>query len=199
VRRRARERLEQPVGARVRQSSNRVTHRAIVDRRADRVLGRLRDLERYVEQKGLAVPPLGFAPAVAADDLQPVDLDDHAMALATVSASTCSFTSCTRRMVAPRSYAATAAAIEAERGPLRATGSPSTRPSELFREKPTSTGRPSLRSTSRRETSSKFCSTVLPKPIPGSRQIPPLSTPAATAKPSPTSRNAATSGATSGS
>ncbi len=53
--------------------------------------------------------------------------------------------------------------------PVVASGSPRTRPSELLRERPTSTGRPSASSTSSLRTSSKFCSSVLPKPIPGSR------------------------------
>ena len=70
--------------------------------------------------------------------LQPVQLElDHATtARATASASTCSRTSCTRRIVAPRSYAATAAARLAESGPVVASGSPSTRPSDRLREKP---------------------------------------------------------------
>ena len=67
------------------------------------------------------------------------------------------------------------------------------RPSELLRESPTSTGRPSATRTSSRRTSSKFCAAVLPKPIPGSRQIRSSGIPAATANASRSSRNAATS------
>ena len=44
-------------------------------------------------------------------------------------------------------------------------------PSELLREKPIRTGRPSAASSPSRRTSSKLCAAVLPKPIPGSRQI----------------------------
>ena len=50
--------------------------------------------------------------------------------------------------------------------PVRASGSKSF-PSELLRESPTSTGRPSASRTSRRRISSKFCAAVLPKPMPG--------------------------------
>jgi hypothetical protein len=38
---------------------------------------------------------------VMPEDLEPVDLDDHVIAVATVSASTCALTSCTRRIAAP--------------------------------------------------------------------------------------------------
>ena len=58
-----------------------------------------------------------------------------------------------------------------------ASGSPSIRPSELLREKPTSTGRPSASSSSSRRSSSKLCSTVLPKPMPGIEADPLLGDP----------------------
>ena len=45
-----------------------------------------------------------------------------------------------------------------------------TLPSELLRESPTSSGRPIAASSSSRRTSSRLWATVLPKPIPGSRQ-----------------------------
>src|SRR3954463_13895599 len=69
-----------------------------------------------------------------------------------------------------------------------ACGSPGRFPSELLREKPITTGRPSAVSSSSRRTSSKLCSTVLPKPIPGSRQIRSSGMPAETATPSRRSR-----------
>ena len=68
---------------------------------------------------------------------------------------------------------------------------------ELLREKPTSTGRPSASRTSSLRTSSRFWATVLPKPMPGSRQIRSSGMPCATAKASRSSRNEATSAATS--
>ena len=55
----------------------------------------------------------------------------------------------------------------------------------LFRESPTSTGRPSASRTSSRRTSSRLWATVLPKPIPGSRQIRASATPASTANREP--------------
>src|SRR5207237_211532 len=81
--------------------------------------------------------------------------------------------------------------------PVVEFGSPRSFPSELLREEPTSTGRPSAAISSSRRTSSKFCSTVLPNPIPGSRQIRSSAIPASTAKRRRSSRNAATSATTS--
>src|SRR5207249_4863694 len=171
---------------------------AIVGSRLDRIVARLRALERDVDEEHLPRLALVLVDSVTAEDLEPVHLDDHpATVAATVSASTCSRTSWARMIVAPRSYAATAAARLAESGPVVAAGSPRMRPSELLREKPTTTGRPSAVRTSSRRMSSKFCSTVFPKPIPGSRQTRSSSIPASTAKRSLSSRNAATSAATS--
>ena len=62
---------------------------------------RLPDFHRDVEEERLAEQPLFLAGSVVSEHLQPVDLDDHANAVATVSASTCSLASCTRRIVAP--------------------------------------------------------------------------------------------------
>src|SRR5207248_3496453 len=124
--------------------------------------------ELDVEDEVLATLALLLVHAVAPEDVQVADLDrDHAIAPATVRASTCGLTSWTRRIVAPRSNAATAAATLA---PSRSSD-PVSRRSELLREKPTSTGLPSASRTWSRRTSSRFWATVLPKPMPGSRQI----------------------------
>src|SRR5207248_2841722 len=127
----------------------------------DRILEPVRqrcvgNLELDVEEKCLAAHAFLVGHAVAPENFESVQLDeDHAptTAAATVSASTCGRTSCTRRIVAPRSYAATAAATLAATGPVFAVGSPRIRPSELLREKPTSTGRPRPVKTSSRRTS----------------------------------------------
>src|SRR5262249_57404782 len=114
-----------------------------------------------VEEEVLAAPPLLLVHAVPAQQAQIANLDrDHAIAPATVSASTCGLTSWTRRIVAPRSNAATAAATLA---PSRSSD-PVIRRRELLREKPTSTGRPTATRTSRRRTRSRVCATVLPTP-----------------------------------
>src|SRR5205085_2675473 len=120
---------------------------------------RLGDIEIDVVQERLAELSFLVGCAVPSEDLEGVQLDgDHApaSAAATVSASTCSRTSCARMIVAPRSYAATAAAMLADSGPVVALESPRMRPSELFREKPMTTGRPSEVRTSSLRTSSKL-------------------------------------------
>src|SRR5581483_4771302 len=193
-----RERLDQPVPRGVADAADELP---VVDRLLDPVgLGVRRQLELEVEHEPLSAAPLLLADAVMTDELEARELDRRHVpttARATASASTVSRTSWTRRIVAPRSYALTAAARLAESGPVVAVASPAIRPSELLREKPITTGRPSARRTSSRRTSSKFWSTVLPKPMPGSRQTRPSGIPAATATPSRSSRKAATSPATS--
>ena len=82
-------------------------------------------------------------------------------------------------------------------GPVVASASPSSRPSVRLREKPITTGLPSPTRTSRRRTSSKLCCAVLPKPIPGSRQIRSSGSRRRPRKRSRSSRNAATSETTS--
>ena len=62
---------------------------------------------------------------------------------------------------------------------------------------PTTTGRPSATISPSRRRSSKLCSTVLPNPKPGSRQMRSSEMPASTANRSRSSRNAATSDTTS--
>src|SRR5918912_390968 len=174
---------------------------AIVDRVLDSVRERVvGNLEPKVVDEPLRPRALFLLDPVPALDLQAVQLDrDHsaATACAARSASTCARTSWTRRIVAPRSYAATAAPTLAAVVPACAPGSPINFPSELLREIPTRIGRPSAASSSRRRKSSKLCSTVLPKPIPGSRQISSSGIPCETAKVSLSSRNRATSATTS--
>ena len=78
---------------------------AVVDGVLDAVRGRrARDLDPHVVEKRLAFLALVLEDAVLAEDLQAVQLDrDHPTAAATVSASTCSRTSWTRKIAAPRS------------------------------------------------------------------------------------------------
>src|SRR5206468_12409165 len=98
------ERLEQPVARSLADREHDVTHTPVIDGRLDRVLPRLRYLECDVDEERLTVAPLLSVDAVAPEELESVNLDDHpATAAATVRASTCSRTSCTRRIVAPRS------------------------------------------------------------------------------------------------
>src|SRR5580765_852860 len=104
--------FEQSVTLCVVDGADDVAHLPVVDCRPDRVLLRLGNFERDVEEEALAVAPLVVVHAVTAVELEPVHLDDHpdTTAAATFRASTCSRTSWARRIVAPRSYAATAAA-----------------------------------------------------------------------------------------
>ena len=74
---------------------------------------------------------------------------------------------------------------------------PVIRPRNDLREAPMTTGRPSATSSSSRRTSSRLCSSVLPKPIPGSSRIRSSAIPSATANAIRASRNALTSATTS--
>jgi len=102
------ERLEQVVSVCVRELLHGTRDRAVVDRVLE-TIGRaaLADLEIDVEQEVLAVALLVLVHAVPPEDPQAAQLDrDHAVpatARATASASMCSRTSWTRRIVAPRS------------------------------------------------------------------------------------------------
>src|SRR5947207_2916358 len=101
-------------------------------------------VEPHVVEEALTVAPLLLEHAVVAAELEPVQLDRGAhSAAATASASTCSRTSWTRRIEAPRSYASTAADTDAAVELVFASASPRSRPRVLLRETPTSTGRPS--------------------------------------------------------
>ena len=91
------------------------------------------------------------------------------VAAATCRASAFWATSCTRKIVAPRSSARTLLAmVPGTRSVWPRT--PAILPRKLLREVPTTTGRPMATISSRRRSSSRLCSTVLPKPMPGSSQ-----------------------------
>src|SRR5439155_21655699 len=135
------ERFEQVVVSRVRDLLDRLRDRTVVDGLVEAVGGAAAaDIELDVEDEALSMFLLVCVHAVVCVDAQAVQRDrDHATACATASASTCGFTSCTRRIVAPRSYAATAAAtLAASRSPPLVSER-----SELLRLKPMSIGRPS--------------------------------------------------------
>ena len=81
-------------------------HLAVVDGLLELVLGRLGQLELDVVEERLLLLALLRLGAVAAADLEPAQLHDDghpSAAAAAVRASTCSRTSWTRRIVAPRS------------------------------------------------------------------------------------------------
>src|SRR5512133_1002243 len=77
----------------------------VVDGVLDAVRGAcVADVEADVVEELLAVAALLLEHAVPAEDREPVELEDHlGTAAATVSASTCSRTSWTRKIAAPRS------------------------------------------------------------------------------------------------
>ena len=181
---------------------------------------RVGEVELEVDEEPLPLSPLVLQHAVERMELDALHLDRHAgnvpswsgavpassssaatrprsTAAAAASASTWERTSCTRNSVAPLSKAATAAPTEEASVPTRTSGPATTRASVDLRERPTRTGRPIATIRSSRRTSSRFWSGVFPKPIPGSRQTLSSAIPAATAKASRSSRNAATSETTS--
>ena len=99
-----RERLEQ-LEARRAPLAHRLGDQAVVDRLVDPVVrSSVTDLQLEVEPEQLTVARLLGQNAVIREHLEAVQLDDHpATAFAAASASTCSRTSCTRRIAAPRS------------------------------------------------------------------------------------------------
>src|SRR5579864_1483269 len=117
------------------------------------------------------------------------------IAFQTASASRVSRTSWTRTIRAPRSTAASAAAI------LPASLSPTSRPVidpiVDFRESPARTGWPSVVISSRWRKSSRLCATDLPKPKPGSTTIRSAPIPASMQACARRDRNARTSATTS--
>src|SRR3954452_20896803 len=118
------------------------------------------------------------------------------VAAATVSASTLGATSWTRKTVAPRSRARTlVATVPATRS--AATSRPVSLPRNDLRDVPITSGRPSAASSSRRRSSSRLCSSVLPKPMPGSSSTRSSATPWPVAYSRRASRNALTSATTS--
>src|SRR5512132_877383 len=82
-----------------------VRHLSVVDGVLDPVRrARIADVEADVVEELLAVAALFLEDAVPAEDREPLELEDHlGTAAATVSASTCSRTSWTRNIAAPRS------------------------------------------------------------------------------------------------
>src|SRR3954454_23097558 len=110
-----RERLDQVVPPRLRDVAHCCGDVAVVDGVVDPVVrARVADVELDVVQERLPIPLLVLVDAVEAVDLEAVELESRhqpapATAAATVSASTCGRTSWTRKIVAPRSSAATAA------------------------------------------------------------------------------------------
>ena len=141
------ERLEQAVRAPVRDLAHGRRDVAVVDRVLDPVArrSRLADLELDVEEEALALSPLLVEDAVEALQLEPAQLDP--LTLPPPPRRSAPRRARGRRARgrcdAPRSKAATAAPTDAAAVPVVALGSPSSFPSVLFRESPTSTGRPS--------------------------------------------------------
>src|SRR6185312_13145759 len=184
------------------------------------------DLDPQVDHEALADLALGLGHAVMRVERQAGDLDrderlrglvlvlisvlevlvlellvvlvahrPRTVAAATASASATGATSWTRKTAAPRSSASTFVAIvPASRS---SAALPVRRPRNDLREVPITSGRPSATSSSKRRSSSRLCSTVLPKPMPGSSMIRCSAIPAATAASRRCSRNAFTSDTTS--
>src|SRR5215203_3233712 len=102
---RGRERLEQLERVPVGDLLHAVGDVAVVDRFLDAIRSRrLCDVDADVVEEHLAVTALVLEHPVLSEHLEAVKLDgDHPTAAATVSASTCSRTSWTRKIVAPRS------------------------------------------------------------------------------------------------
>src|SRR5215831_9063478 len=102
--------------------------------------------------------------------------DSTLSASATLATASISGTSWVRTMSAPRRTAAvTAAAVPHTRMVMSC---PNSLPRNDLREGPTRIGQPSLRSSSSRRSTTRFCWAVLPNPMPGSRMIRSRGTPA---------------------
>ena len=117
------EQVETPPGAHL---ADRSGYLRVVDRPSEIVIrAALADLELDVEPERLAGELLLLVDAVVSEHLEPFQLDDHpATARAAARASTWSRTSCARRIVAPRSYAETAAPTDAAVEPVALRGRP---------------------------------------------------------------------------
>ncbi len=147
---RGRECLEQVIRARIGDLADARNNPPVVDGFVDRVGASgllMLQVELHIDEESLPVTTLLLENAVVAVQEDPVKLDRHSsapasIAAAIVSASTWAATSCTRNSVAPRSNAATAAPIDAASLPTRPSGSPRMRASVLLRETPTRTGGP---------------------------------------------------------
>jgi hypothetical protein len=71
------ERLEEVESSAVRDLADAGGHVSVVDRRLDAIFLRLAHLEHHVEEEGLPLLPLLVEDPVAAEDLEPVELNDH--------------------------------------------------------------------------------------------------------------------------
>jgi hypothetical protein len=106
IRHGGRERFDQAELPTLRDLAHTVGDKAVVDGILDPVGERgVRDFEPDVVEEHLTLAPLLLLDSVPSEDLEALKFDgDHGeTAAATVSASTCSRTSCTRKIVAPRS------------------------------------------------------------------------------------------------
>ena len=147
---------------------------AVVDRVLDPVARAAPPTSSYdVEERTLALALLLLEHAVVPEDLEPVQLDRSSCdrASATASASTC-----LAHVVDAQDRRAALVGGDGGGEARRERAGRRVRVAEQAAERALAreadeTGRPSASRTSRRRTSSKLCSTVLPKPIPGSRQI----------------------------
>src|SRR4029079_18205555 len=100
------QRLQQLELPAVRELAHEADDLAVVDRPAELVARRFRELELDVVEERLARLALALEHAVPPAQLEAAQLDDDAhasAACAAASASTCSRTSCTRRIVGHRS------------------------------------------------------------------------------------------------
>ena len=202
---RGRERLEQVIRARVGDLPDPRDDRPVVDGVLDPVAARsllVLEVELDVDEESLSVPPLLLEHAVEAVQDDAVELDRHATRPRSIAAATGERLDVRRDVVGaeerrPPVEGRNGGADRGGGAADRPSGSPSTRASVLFRERPTSTGRPIPQIRSSPRMSARFWSGVLPKPIPGSRHTCSSGIPAATATASRSSRNAATSPTTS--
>ena len=163
VRERGGERLEQVVRPRRPRPRGRTPRRRGSRRRprAGRELPASAHLELDVEEERWPLLALLVEHAVAAVQLEPAQLDDlmpRRRRAAAVSASTCSRTSWTRKIDAPRSNAATAAPTDAASVPVRRLRV-AEQPAERALPREPDEHRPAERERARRaaRTSSRFC------------------------------------------
>ena len=147
---------------------------AVVDRVLDPVVGAaLADLELDVVEEPLAALALVLVDAVVAEELEPAQLDLHRAYTACAAAQRLDVLADVVGADQRR-----AALVGGDRDADRGGGRPdrrragrrgSARASSCARSR-SATGRPIATSSGSRRTSSKLCATVLPKPMPGSRQ-----------------------------
>src|SRR5712691_1612382 len=164
-------------------------HLAIIDGRIQAVaLHRFCcvDLEFEIKREALAEPRLLLGDAVFREQHKPYDFDRSLhhdaplIASAIFNAWTCAATSWTRMMETPASMPMMFAAIVAgsrSPGPLGTS-----LPMKDLRETPRRMGNPNPTISSSRARIARFCSNVLPKPMPGSSTMRSLRMPAAAAR-----------------